>query len=130
MPTFIFNKLIRDKLKAEYVKLDHKATYKKLSETELFEALKQKIIEEAKEIPADGSKEEIASELADVQQVLDDLATRAGITIEEIMNAKQKKFEKKGGFSEGLFVEKVELHPNDEWVAYYRRSPEKYEEIS
>ena len=130
MPTFIFNKLIRDKLKAEYVKLDHKATYKRLSDSELFEALKQKIIEEAKEIPADGSKEEIAGELADVQQALDDLATRAGITIEEIMNAKQKKFEKKGGFSEGLFVEKVELHPNDEWVACYRRSPEKYEEIS
>ncbi len=64
MPTFIFNKLIRDKLKTEYVKLDHKATYKKLSD------------------------------------------------------------------SEGLFVEKVELHPDDEWVAYYRRSPEKYEEIS
>ena len=130
MPTFIFNKLIRDKLKVEYVKLDHKATYKKLSDNELFEALKQKIIEEAKEIPADGSKEEIASVLADVQQALDDLATRAGITTEEIMNAKQKKFEKKGGFSEGLFVEKVELHPDDEWVAYYRRSPEKYEEIS
>lgn len=130
MPTFIFNKLIRDKLKVEYVKLNHKATYKKLSDSELFEALKQKIIEEAKEIPADGSKEEIAGELADVQQVLDDLATRAGITIEEIMDAKQKKFEKKGGFSEGLFVEKVELRPNDEWVAYYRRSPEKYEEIS
>ena len=130
MPTFIFNKLIRDKLKAEYVKLDHKATYKKLSDTELFEALKQKIIEEAKEIPIDGSKEEIIGELADVQQVLDDIAIRTGITIEEIMNAKQKKFEKKGGFSEGLFVEKVELHSDDEWVAYYRRSPEKYEEIS
>ncbi|MDB5160324.1 MAG: hypothetical protein JWO99_587 [Candidatus Saccharibacteria bacterium] len=125
----MFNKLIRDKLKDEYIKLGHKATYKKLTDTELFEALKQKIIEEAKEIPVDGSREDIIGELADVQQVLDDIAARVGIAVDEIMNAKQKKFEKKGGFSEALFVEKVELHPDDEWVAYYRRSPDKYKEI-
>jgi predicted house-cleaning noncanonical NTP pyrophosphatase (MazG superfamily) len=129
MPTFMFNKLIRDKLKQEYVKLDHKATYKTLTDAELFDALKQKAIEEVNEIPADGSKQDIAEELADVLQVLEDIAKRAGISWPEITQAKEKKFEKKGGFSEGLFVEKVELNADDEWVAYYRKSPEKYKEM-
>jgi len=129
MPTFIFNKLIRDKLKDEYVKLDHRATYIELSESELLEALKQKIIEEAKEIPADGLKEEIISELADIEQVIEDIAKRYGILDKEIVSAKQKKFEKKGGFAEGLFVERVELNDDDEWVEYYRKSPEKYREL-
>lgn len=130
MPTFIFNKLIRDKLKDEYVKLDHKATYIKLTDVELFEALKQKIVEEANEIPVDGTKEDIISELADVQQVIDDIAKRVGVTAEEISDVKQKKFDKKGGFAGGLFVEKVELNDDDEWVAYYRKYPDRFKEIS
>lgn len=129
MPTFIFNKLIRDKLKDEYVKLDQKATYKELNGTELFEELKQKIIEEANEIPTSGPRKDIIAELGDVQQVIDDMAKRVGITNEEIETAKRVKFEKKGGFSEGLFVEKVTLKDNDEWVQYYRKYPEKFEEI-
>jgi predicted house-cleaning noncanonical NTP pyrophosphatase (MazG superfamily) len=129
MPTFRFNKLIRDKLEEEYVRLHHAATYKRLSERELLEALKQKIIEEAKEIPVDGPRNEIIGELADVEQVLEDIAKRLSISNEEIRNAKQKKFEKKGGFSKGLFVEKVSVPDDDEWVEYYRKSPEKYEEL-
>ena len=129
MPTFIFNKLIRDKLKEEYVRLDHRAKYIKLTDAELNEALKQKIIEEVNEIPIDGSKENIASELADIMQVIDDIAVKNGITQQEIIDAKIKKFAKKGGFSKGLFVEKVTLHDEDEWVAYYRQEPEKYKEI-
>lgn len=128
MPTFRFNKLIRDKLEQEYIRLDHKATYKKLSDKELLEALKQKIIEEANEIPVDGPRDEIIGELADVQQVLDDIAVRFAINKEEIADSKQKKFERKGGFSKGLYVEKVEI-PEDEWATYYRQSPDKYEEL-
>lgn len=111
------------------MKLDHKATYKTLTDAELFDALKQKAIEEVNEIPADGSKQDIAEELADVLQVLEDIARRAGISWVDITKAKEKKFDKKGGFSEGLFVEKVELNADDEWVAYYRKSPEKYKEM-
>jgi len=129
MATFIFNKLIRDKLKGEYVKLQQQAVYKELTESELLEALRQKIIEEANELPIKGSKEAVISELADIQQVIDDIALRSGITNEEVVSVKQMKFEKKGGFSEGLFVEKIILTDDDEWNDYYRKSPEKFEEI-
>lgn len=129
MPTFIFNKLIRDKLKEEYVKMGQVAVYKKLSRSEVLDAFKQKIIEEAREIPVDGTKEDIISELADIQQVIDDFARRTHITDEEIATAKEKKFTKKGGFSQALYVEKLELKDDDEWVSYYRKSPNVFEEI-
>lgn len=129
MPTFIFNKLIRDKLKEDYVRLDQRVTYKELDDTELIEALKQKIIEEANEIPASGSREDIIAELGDIQQVIDDIANRAGVSNEEIETARLAKFEKKGGFSEGLFVETITLKDDDEWVQYYRKYPERFEEV-
>jgi predicted house-cleaning noncanonical NTP pyrophosphatase (MazG superfamily) len=130
MPTFIFNKLIRDKLKDEYEKMGQVATYKMLSSAELLDALKQKMIEEAKEIPSDGSRDDILAELADVQQVIDDTAHHVGITLAEIESAKTKKIEKKGGFSEGLYVERLELKDDDEWVEYYRKNPDLFEELA
>jgi predicted house-cleaning noncanonical NTP pyrophosphatase (MazG superfamily) len=129
MPSFIFNKLIRDKLKDDYTRMGQVATYKKLSDIELLNALKQKIIEEANEIPIAGSKEDITSELADIQQAIDDIAKLAGIADIEIIIAKAKKFEKKGGFSEGVYVETLALKDDDEWVAYYRTYPERFKEI-
>lgn len=128
MPTFRLNKLIRDKLEQEYIKLHHIATYKTLNDMELVDALKQKIIEEAHEIPVEGTREDIIGEIADVEQVLEDLAKHFGIKQSDITQAKRQKFERKGGFSKGLFVEQVEI-PDDEWAAYYRSKPSLFPEI-
>jgi predicted house-cleaning noncanonical NTP pyrophosphatase (MazG superfamily) len=129
VPIFIFNKLIRDKLRGEYERMGQKATYRTLSKIEHAKQLKQKIIEETKEIPLDGSIEDITSEIADVRQALDDLATVNGISEGQISDAKQRKFDKKGGFSAGTFVETLELADDDEWVEYYRKSPDIFAEV-
>ena len=129
MITFLFNKLIRDALKDEYEKIGQVAVYKKLSELELLEAFRQKVIEEAKELPFDGTKQDLVSELADIRQVIDDIAALRGITNAEITKAKEKKFAKKGGFMGGHFVETLSLQDDDEWVAYYRKQPDVYREV-
>lgn len=129
MPTFIFNKLIRDKLPAEYIRINHKAVYRKLSHPELLEALRNKVFEELNESSLDGSIEEFEKEIADTLQVIDDLITTKGASVKRINDFKREKFEKKGGFSEGNFVEQVTLTDDDEWVAYYRNEPDKYPEI-
>lgn len=128
MPIFLFNKLVRDKLREEYEKLGQFARYVVLSEEEHSEALKQKIIEEANEIPVVG-RDDIISELADIFQVLDDFAALNGISEAEIQEVKQAKFNKKGGFAQGVFVETLELKNDDEWVKYYRKSPDVFKEI-
>ncbi|MES2630415.1 MAG: nucleoside triphosphate pyrophosphohydrolase [Patescibacteria group bacterium] len=129
MATFVFNKLIRDKLRFEYEKLHQKATYRKLSNDELAGALKQKLIEEIKEIEL-SDRESVITELADVYQVVEEFLRIYDINPEEIRKVKAAKFEKKGGFSEGLFVETLQLTDDDEWNEYYRKQPDVFKEVS
>jgi len=128
MPKFRLNKLVRDKLRDEYTSLNQKASYRQLTTAEHGEALKHKIIEEVNEISLDASSEAIASELADVQQVLQDLMDAYGILASDVEELRKKKFDKKGGFSEATFVETLELESSDEWVEYYRKDPERFKE--
>lgn len=129
MPKFILNKLVRDKLRDEYIRLDQKAEYRKLSKPEFSKELVNKIIEEAKEIPFDGTKDEIIAELADTQQAVDDLMQLHEISDDEIAKVQTEKFNKKGGFSGGNFVVSLELSDDDEWADYYRAEPAIYPEV-
>lgn len=129
MPKFIFNRLVRDNLRHAYAELGQKAVYKKLSKREHISELKRKVIEEVKEIPEDGPISELIEEIADLQQVIDDMKKLIGISDEQVDVAKKQKFDKKGGFIEGTFVETLELEENDEWVEYYRRKPDVHKEV-
>jgi predicted house-cleaning noncanonical NTP pyrophosphatase (MazG superfamily) len=129
MPKFIFNKLVRNKLREEYMRMHQAAEYRKLSKSELSHELANKIIEEIKEIPIDGTNEEITAELADAKQAMDDLMQLHGITSDAVAKTQKMKFEKKGGFSEGTFVVSLELNDDDEWVDYYRASPDIFAEV-
>lgn len=129
MPTFIFNKLVRDKLRDEYIRLNQKAVYRELSKSEQSKELANKIIEEIKEIPTDGSKEEIMAELADAEQALDDFMQLHGISLTDVRAVQKKKFDKKGGFTGAAFVTTLELQDDDEWVKYYRSAPDVFIEV-
>lgn len=131
MPTFRFNKLIRDNLPAFYADLEQTIVTRKLTKHELLLALRDKLVEEAKELPFESNtRADIVNELSDVEQVMDDIRTQLNISAKEITEAKRKKAIKKGGFSAGVFVEQIHLLDDDEWVGYYRAEPAKYPEIS
>ncbi len=131
MPTFIFNKLIRDKIVQKHLDAGHTVTYQNLSGNALKEKLQQKLHEEADEIPVRvAADDEIIEEIADVQQVLDDLKREYGISDDQVHVAQNVKYAKKGGFSDGVYIESIELPETDEWVRYYRNSPEKYPEVT
>ncbi len=129
MPKFIFNKLIRDKLRDEYERVGQKAVYRALSKTDHIKELKRKIIEEANEIPAEGHLDDAIGEIADVQQALNDLIKLLGVSNEQIEAVTQKKFDKKGGFTGATFVETLEMDENDEWAEYYRADPKQFPEL-
>lgn len=130
MPQFKFDKLIRDKILQMHIDAGHDISYRKISGEELKEKLRLKIFEEADEVPIrENSDEEIIEEIADIQQVLDDLKIQYSITDLQVSEVQSAKFRKKGGFENGVFVESVRLPEDDEWVQYYRNSPEKYPEI-
>lgn len=129
MAKFVFKKLVRDKLPQMYKDLNQTIVSRTLTDSELHIRLRDKLVEEATEIPIDSDdRRMIINELSDVYQVLDDIRAELAISIDEVEDAKQKKFAKKGGFSNGIFVETIELY-DDKWLEYYRREPEKYKEI-
>ena len=128
MPRFTFSKLVRDKIIEHQIASGASPAYRQLSPEEHEQALIEKIIEEAQEINT-APPEERASEIADVQQALDDLKERYGLSDENIKRAQIAKTEKNGAFKKGYFIDSVELDENDEWVAYYRQHADRYPEI-
>lgn len=129
MPSFRFNKLVRDKLPEMYGELNQKIVSRRLVGRELLIQLRAKLVEESAEIPIeDDDREAIIREISDAKQAIKDMQELLNITDEEVEAARLEKFDKKGGFLDGVFVELIELEDNDEWVEYYRKEPYKYPE--
>jgi len=129
MPTFKLNKLVRDKFRGIYEDMGQKPVYKKLSSIEHKTSLKNKIIEEVAELDVTDEQSRIIDEVADLRQILDDLTILCGITEDQVKLAQKAKFDKKGGFTDGVFVETIELNDGDEWVGYYRKDPDVFPEV-
>jgi predicted house-cleaning noncanonical NTP pyrophosphatase (MazG superfamily) len=129
MPTFMLNKLVRDKIVADQLQSGQNPVYRTLNAEEHAQALAAKIVEEAQEIPVD-NREEAVKELADVQQVLDDLQAVLDITPQEIAAAQATRHAKVGGFKDALFVESVSPAEDNKWTAYYRTEPDRFTEIA
>ena len=128
MPKFQFKKLVRDKILEHQLSSGAKVEHRLLDESEHKQELVKKIIEEAGEI-ANATGEELAEEIADVQQAIDDLIQKVGLTREEVLAAQIKKNEKNGSFSQGIYIEHGEVLETDPWLEHYRKNPDKYPEI-
>lgn len=131
MPTFRYDKLVRDNIAQFHLDAGHTPVVTRLKGKELVAALCKKLHEEADEVDGALSEAALAEEIADVQQIIDDLCAVANISKTEVEKAREKKEKKKGGFQKGVYVETVYI-PNeaDEMVTYCRRDPEKYLEIT
>jgi predicted house-cleaning noncanonical NTP pyrophosphatase (MazG superfamily) len=126
MRTFRLHKLVRDKLIAQQRSRGETHELRQLRGEDHAEALRQKLIEEASEIPLGAEPKIIAEELADVSQALDDLITICGISNEDVANAQAAKLAKNGGFRKGYFVETISVPDDDSWGDYYASDPERF----
>jgi len=130
MPTFIFNKLVRDQVLQRCLDDPKVRTeYRFLDAGEFKKELIAKVHEEAAEIPVvEVPDDEVLSEIADVQAVIDSLIEVYGYTKEDVAVAQRQKAAKNGAFEKRAYIHSVELDDDSEWIAYFRKSPEKYEE--
>ena len=129
MPRFKFQKLVRDKIISHQLASGATPVARQLQGPEYVQALLAKLSEEAAEL-ADASAETLAEELADVQQVIDDLRLHLGVTPEALAEVQARKTAKNGDFRNGDFVESVEVAEDNPWTAYYRAHPEQYPELT
>ncbi len=128
MPKYKYGKLVRDKIVEHQIKSGANPTYHLLDDEQHKEELVLKIIEEAKEI-IKSKPEEFASEIADVQQALDDLKEKYNITDKAVADAQKIKIDKNGAFKKGIFIDYVEVDENDKWSGYYKNNSDRYPEI-
>ena len=100
----IYNKLVRDKMLNIIEKSGGKADARILNNNEFFNELKKKLQEEVSEFHESNDVEE----LADILEVVEYLASRKGVSIEELFKIKEKKRLERGGFDNRVFLESVD----------------------
>ena len=104
------------------------ANSRTLSPTEMLDAARTKLLEEARELNQ-ASQEEIPEELADIQELVNLLCEIAGITPEQLEKLRAQKAQKAGAFSDRTYIETVEVPDDSEWADYYRSQPDRYPKV-
>lgn len=125
MLRFQFNKLVRDKIVDHQIASGAKPTYHMLDSEGHKRELVNKIVEEAWEI-TQAPPDEVAAEIADVQQAIDDLKEPYHVSNADVAKAQAEKNEKNGAFKKGVYIDHVAVNEDDKWVAYYRKNADRY----
>lgn len=130
MPTFRYDKLVRDNIREMSEDAGHVVDGRELTEEYLLSALYEKFLEEVAELERAIEPDDIASELGDLLQIIYDIAELRGGSIDAAEKARRKKFAKKGGFLKGVYIETVTIpDENDPMIARLRDDPERYPEV-
>ena len=103
----VYNKLVRDKIPEIIVGNGGEPFTRILDEDEYKVDLETKLMEDYNEVLL-ATGEERVEELADMLEVISSLAKLEGKSLEEVLEVKNKKCDKRGGFEKRIFLEKVE----------------------
>lgn len=127
MRTFQLNKLVRDEIVPLTLSYGGAVKLKKLDEAAINEALVGKLIEESVELK---NSELSVEEIADLQEIIDQLCENLRVSREELIAIQKQKRTEKGGFKNGDFVETVSLPAEHKWAKYYASDPRRFPEIT
>ena len=100
-----YNKLVRDNIIDIILNDGGKPAFQILDDANFKKALKEKLIEESKELLDAESREDIINELSDVLELIDSICQNNKISKEELEIKKQEKKDKRGGFDKKIFLE-------------------------
>jgi predicted house-cleaning noncanonical NTP pyrophosphatase (MazG superfamily) len=128
--SFLENKLYRDKIITWLESMGSIIELKTLNNQEYDIALREKILEEVKEIVLAKDKQELISEIADVLEVIDSLIVLHGISKDDVTHIKKEKNQSRGGFFDKKFVTVAHHIPNSTPCNYYIAEPEKHPEVT
>lgn len=129
MRTFLFKKLVRDKiLDSMLADQDQSPEYRIMDNEEYLVELKRKLLEEVSEL-VKATDNELLEEIADIYEILGYLLQSSGHSKDDLEIKIAAKKAKAGGFDNKVYVEYVEVADNHPMVAYFLKQPEKYEEV-
>lgn len=102
------NKLVRDRIIEIIEKQNKKCSYRYLKDIEFNQCLKDKLMEESKEVCDAIGKEELMNEIADVLEVIEALIQHNNFDKDEIIKIKKDKAMRNGKFNEKIYLISVE----------------------
>ena len=102
----IYNKLVRDKIPNIIKAKGETPVVRILDEVEYKNELEKKLYEEYTEV-LNASGADRIEELADMLEVMISLAKLENKSLEDILKIRQEKKNKRGGFEEKIYLEKV-----------------------
>lgn len=126
---FKFDKLIRDKILEMMHSTDCIVHNKKLEGAELIAALKNKLLEEAHEVAASKSVEELKEELADLMEVVSAILPAHKLDPTEIEKIRKAKNLQKGGFMQEIYVSSIKIDESNPEINRYLTQSTKYPNI-
>jgi len=119
MRKFEFNKLVRNKLPARMNEEGIVVNSTKLNHDQYIAKLKEKLLEEAREVGLASNLEEIKVEIADALEVIYALAKAYKFKSEDIEQERIKKQEINGYFDSDSYINYIEVAENNIKVINY-----------
>ncbi len=108
MPTTHYNKIVRDKVPSVIAANGGKPTSRVLAQDEFARLLRDKLVEEAREVVGAQSYEALVSQLADVAEVVATLQKLHDISDDDMAGVRAAKLAERGGFDGRVYLESVE----------------------
>lgn len=108
----IYNKLVRDRIPEIISNKGEQPITHILNDEEYKKELEAKLLEEYKEVLETTNSTERIEELADMIEIIKALASLEDKTIEYVLEVAEQKAQKRGGFKDKIFLEKV-ISDND-----------------
>ncbi len=95
------NKLIRDRIPEIIHQAGQECEIKTMSQSEYYQALLNKLVEEAQEAAA-AKPDNLVEELADIYEVIDAILNNLDIDKDVVLGKQEQKRQNKGGFTKKL----------------------------
>lgn len=103
-----YGKLVRNNIPNIIKENGENPITKILNDQEYYEELQLKLLEETKEAISAKNDRELLEELADIIEIIITLAKTKNISLQDILKEAEIKREKRGGFSDKIYLENVE----------------------
>ena len=129
MRSFLQNKLWCDKAVGLLEMMGSKIHWIRLGDEAFDRELRVKLVEETQQVVQAKTRQEMCSELADIQGVIASLCALHGISLQEVTNAQMQKRSERGGFEGRRYVTVAEYPAGSFGEKYCLNDPDKYPEI-
>ncbi len=88
--------------------------------------MKNKLIEEGKELVSTKKPSEILKELADIQEIIDNLLDALKFNLRDLKKIQIEKNHKNGSFRDKIYINYISVNETCDWLKYYLKNKDKY----